>query len=124
MLVPGGSAYPDGQERLFIDEINQQPDLIGKATVKFAINVFFSLYLSAVNCRFRAKGMAMTFWQLIFIQSKVNGGVYDGDRLLTQNWKWPQRDLVSSSAARTSQKPLEILQTVGATVLAITPIYP
>jgi len=31
----------------------------------------------------------MTFWQLIFIQSKVNGGVYDGDRLLTQNWKWP-----------------------------------
>ena len=31
----------------------------------------------------------MTFWQLIFIQSKVNDGVYDGDRLLTQNWKWP-----------------------------------
>jgi hypothetical protein len=27
MLVPGRSAYPDGQERLFIDEINQQPDL-------------------------------------------------------------------------------------------------
>jgi hypothetical protein len=31
----------------------------------------------------------MTLWQLVFIQSKVNGGVYDGDRLATQNWKWP-----------------------------------
>ena len=39
----------------------------------------------------------MTLWQLIFTQSKVNGGVYDGDRLLTQNWEWPDADLVSNS---------------------------
>ena len=58
--------------------------------MRFAINVFFSLYLSAVNCRFRAKGMAMSSWQLIFIQSKVNNGVYDGDRLVAQNWEWPK----------------------------------
>ena len=32
----------------------------------------------------------MTFWQLIFIQSKVNDGVYDGDRLVAQNWEWPK----------------------------------
>ena len=31
----------------------------------------------------------MSLWQLIFVQSKVNRGVYCGDRLLTQNWKWP-----------------------------------
>lgn len=33
----------------------------------------------------------MTFWQLIFIQSKVNGGVYDGDRLLTRIGSGPTR---------------------------------
>jgi len=31
----------------------------------------------------------MISWQLIFIQSKVNNGPYDGDRLLAQNWDWP-----------------------------------
>jgi hypothetical protein len=29
-------------------------------------------------------------WQLIFQQSKVNNGAYDGDRLPAQNWHWPQ----------------------------------
>ena len=33
----------------------------------------------------------MSYWQLIFLQSKVNSGVYDGDRLARQNWDWPQR---------------------------------
>jgi len=32
----------------------------------------------------------MSSWQLIFIQSKVNNGAYDGDCLLTQNWAWPK----------------------------------
>jgi len=32
----------------------------------------------------------MTSWQFIFLQSKVNNGAYDGDRLLTQNWAWPK----------------------------------
>lgn len=32
----------------------------------------------------------MSSWQLIFIQSKVNNGTYDGDRLSAQNWPWPQ----------------------------------
>lgn len=32
----------------------------------------------------------MSLWQLIFIQSKVNKGAYDGDRLLAQNWDWPK----------------------------------
>ena len=32
----------------------------------------------------------MICWQLIFLQSKVNRGIYDGDRLPTQNWDWPQ----------------------------------
>ena len=32
----------------------------------------------------------MISWQLIFIQSKVNNGAYDGDRLVAQNWAWPR----------------------------------
>ena len=32
----------------------------------------------------------MICWQLIFLQSKVNRAAYDGDRLPSQNWDWPQ----------------------------------
>jgi hypothetical protein len=32
----------------------------------------------------------MSSWQLIFKQSRVNNGAYDGDRLPAQNWHWPQ----------------------------------
>jgi hypothetical protein len=33
----------------------------------------------------------MSAWQLIFSQSKVNNGFYDGDRLVSQNWEWPKK---------------------------------
>jgi hypothetical protein len=32
----------------------------------------------------------MHSWELIFLQSRVNHGMYDGDRLPTQNWDWPR----------------------------------
>jgi len=32
----------------------------------------------------------MSSWQLIFSQSKVNNGTYDGDRLVSQSWAWPK----------------------------------
>jgi len=32
----------------------------------------------------------MISWQLIFIQSRVNNGAYDGDRFFAQNWAWPK----------------------------------
>jgi len=32
----------------------------------------------------------MSTWQLIFRQSRVNDGIYYGDRLPGQNWRWPQ----------------------------------
>jgi hypothetical protein len=37
-----------------------------------------------------SEGMIMSSWQLIFQQSKVNNGAYDGDRLPPQNWDWPR----------------------------------
>jgi hypothetical protein len=33
----------------------------------------------------------MDSWQLIFSQSKVNDGAYDGDRLPDQHWVWPEQ---------------------------------
>jgi len=32
----------------------------------------------------------MNPWELIFRQSRVNLGSYDGDRLPAQNWEWPR----------------------------------
>ncbi len=31
----------------------------------------------------------MSFWQLIFIQSKANGAQYAGETLPTCSWNWP-----------------------------------
>lgn len=31
-----------------------------------------------------------SFWQLVFLQSKVNGAVYRGEQLPRQNWNWPK----------------------------------
>ena len=31
-----------------------------------------------------------SFWQLVFLQSKVNGARYNGEWLPGNNWKWPQ----------------------------------
>jgi len=32
----------------------------------------------------------MNSWELVFRQSRVNLGSYDGDRLPAQNWHWPR----------------------------------
>ena len=32
----------------------------------------------------------MEAWQLIFQQSRVNNGIYMGDGLAIQNWRWPR----------------------------------
>lgn len=31
-----------------------------------------------------------TFWQLVFSQSRVNGGEYRGDDLPVKHWDWPK----------------------------------
>jgi hypothetical protein len=32
----------------------------------------------------------MSQWQLIFLQSRVNGAVYRGDKLPPHQWVWPK----------------------------------
>ena len=34
--------------------------------------------------------MATNAWELIFRQSRVNNGAYDGEQLPAQNWNWPR----------------------------------
>jgi hypothetical protein len=36
------------------------------------------------------RDLAPSFWQLVFLQSKVNGAAYRGDQLPRQNWDWPK----------------------------------
>ena len=31
-----------------------------------------------------------SYWQLIFLQSKVNGAAYNGEALPGRNWNWPK----------------------------------
>jgi hypothetical protein len=31
-----------------------------------------------------------SYWQLIFLQSKVNGATYNGEALPGQSWDWPK----------------------------------
>jgi hypothetical protein len=31
-----------------------------------------------------------SYWQLIFMQSKVNGAAYTGEELPGRNWEWPK----------------------------------
>jgi hypothetical protein len=34
--------------------------------------------------------MIVSAWQLIFLQSNVNNGTYNGESLPPQNWRWPR----------------------------------
>jgi hypothetical protein len=31
-----------------------------------------------------------SYWQLVFLQSKVNGAPYNGEQLPGRNWEWPK----------------------------------
>ena len=31
-----------------------------------------------------------SYWQLVFLQSKVNGAAYTGEELPGRNWHWPK----------------------------------
>ena len=32
----------------------------------------------------------LSFWQLVFVQSKVNGALYLGEQLPGRSWDWPK----------------------------------
>jgi hypothetical protein len=41
-----------------------------------------------------------SFWQLVFLQSKVNGARYNGEWLPGNNWKWPENTYLQRQRER------------------------
>lgn len=54
----------------------------------------------------------LTYWQRVFIQSKVNGASYDGESLPGQVWSWPKNTYL--------QRRLHNQQSLGEDVPPIT----
>jgi hypothetical protein len=45
-----------------------------------------------------------TYWQLIFLQSKVNGASYNGEALARHNWDWPKETYLQDKRNPVSSK--------------------
>src|SRR5258705_1873337 len=62
--------------------------------------------------------MLMSDWQVIFLQSKANGGAYDGERFPGQKWDWPRATWFQNRLCylRKSQPP--VVRTKPTTVLS------
>ncbi len=59
-------------------------------SLAYLLESFFRLVdQSAVN-RSSIAGFEPSSWQLIFLQSKVNGAQYRGDEIRPYCWDWPQ----------------------------------
>jgi hypothetical protein len=46
-----------------------------------------------------------SFWQLVFLQSKVNGARYDGETLSNQSWDWPKNTYLQRRLREVRWKP-------------------
>jgi hypothetical protein len=46
-----------------------------------------------------------SFWQLVFLHSKVNGALYQGEELPGRSWEWPKNTFLQRRlrAARAGQ---------------------
>ena len=40
--------------------------------------------------RRQIEAVKASFWQLVFLQSKVNGALYHGEELPGARWEWPK----------------------------------
>ena len=64
--------------------------------------------------------MLMSDWQVIFLQSKANGGAYDGERFPGQKWDWPRSTWFQNRLRylRKSQQPVVLRKTTTGLELA------
>lgn len=46
-----------------------------------------------------------SFWQLVFLQSKVNGAPYYGEELPGRNWNWPKDTYLQRRLQRSKWVP-------------------
>jgi hypothetical protein len=49
-----------------------------------------------------------TYWQLIFLNSKVNGAAYNGEGLPGHTWNWPKNTYLQSRLRRATTSKIEI----------------
>ncbi len=54
----------------------------------------------------------MSSWQLIFLQSKANDGLYGEDELPQQNWKWTQGTWFQKRLRYVRETQRQILQRI------------
>jgi hypothetical protein len=56
----------------------------------------------------------MSFWQLVFSQSRVNGGLYEGENLTHSRWRWPTNTYLQQrrNYLRSSQPSEEITEQI------------
>ena len=52
----------------------------------------------------------MKSWQLIFLQSRANNGIYTGERLPAQNWHWPEETWFQKRRSYLRTRELQSLQ--------------
>lgn len=45
-----------------------------------------------------------TYWELIFTQSKVNGGLYVGDLIPPMAWDWPRHTWLQNRLAEIKRR--------------------
>lgn len=61
----------------------------------------------------------MSSWQLIFLQSKANDGLYNEDELPRQNWKWPQGTWFQKRLRYARETQWHVLQRMGPSNLEV-----
>ena len=61
-----------------------------------------------------ARWEELSFWQLVFSQSKVNGALYEGENLTHSRWRWPTNTYLQRrrSYLRSSQPSEEIAEQI------------
>ena len=46
-----------------------------------------------------------SFWQMVFLHSKVNGAPYNGEELCGRNWQWPKDTYLQQRLQRSKWLP-------------------
>jgi hypothetical protein len=56
----------------------------------------------------------LSYWQLVFLQSKVNGCPYRGDDLPQQIWDWPKKTWLQERLNQLREKQFEFERDIPA----------
>lgn len=74
-----------------VDDVETQLSPIGSVDAGTAgvLAVLIDGFLTRTHVH-EDKREELSYWQLVFLQSKVNGCLYGGEELPQRNWDWPK----------------------------------